>query len=439
MDISNIQKDIESHVYKINHIKVALINLSTVRYQMIDYGKNNLITEGNFRDYVITLAEQLPKNERKNLVIKMSLDNIKKNLDTSLIQYSLHYKLNTTEEEKQNKMVSFSYYDQNHILGIFSDTSMAILKETIIPKQSDNYKAKMKFLAKNLTFFFCEIDISTHICTTYCKKPWMENYPTYEKQIEWILDNFVKPEQRKQYEKDLTLENVLKNVRNNRFEITCNGSYNFSSYIIKMVFCVDKNDITEKEVLYFYAEDISEIKAQEDKNRQLLEISQQLLDLSQNDGLTGLYNKTAAEREIRNCFSYNTQSPTGALILLDVDNFKYVNDEYGHIVGDKVLKHVATSLTNSFRSMDILCRWGGDEFMVMMKGVTSMKIIESRLERLRMFMKSLEEKNLSLKVTLSIGATMIRENEDFDELFRRADERLYQVKKNGRNSFLIGD
>lgn len=109
---------------------------------------------------------------------------------------------------------------------------------------------------------------------TYHKKPWMENYPTYEKQVEWILDNFVKPEQRKQYQEDLILENVLKNVRNNRFEITCNNSYNFSSYIIKMVFCVDKNDITEKEVLYFYAEDSSEIKAREDKNRQPLEISQ---------------------------------------------------------------------------------------------------------------------------------------------------------------------
>lgn len=64
---------------------------------------------------------------------------------------------NTTEEEKQNKMVSFSYYDQNHILGMFSDISMAILKETIISKQPDNYKSKMEFLAKNLTFFSAKL------------------------------------------------------------------------------------------------------------------------------------------------------------------------------------------------------------------------------------------------------------------------------------------
>lgn len=437
MDLSNIQKDIESHVCKTNYIKVALINLNTVRYQMIDYRKNNLITEGNFRDYVVTLAAQLAKHERKNLVMKMSLDNIKKNLDTSPISYSILYTLNTKEEEKRDERVSFSYYDENYVIGIFSDTSIAISKESLMPNESNNYKAQMEFLARNLTFFFCEIDISTRICNTYCKKPWMKVYPTYEKQIEWILENFVKSEHRRQYQEDLILENVLRNARNNRFEIICNGSYKFSSYIIRMVFCIDRNKNTGKEVLYFYAEDISEIKAQEDKNRQLLEISQQLLDLSQNDGLTGLYNKTAAEREIRNCFSFSNDSPAGALILLDVDNFKDVNDEYGHIVGDQVLKHVAASLTNSFRSMDILCRWGGDEFMVMMKGVTSIKIIESRLERLRMFMKSLEEQTLSLNVTLSIGATMIRENENFDELFRRADERLYEVKKNGRDSFLI--
>lgn len=111
--------------------------------------------------------------------------------------------------------------------------------------------------------------------------------------------------------------------------------FKHSDYIVKLVFRIVKENGAEVEKFYFYGEDISEIKAQEDKNRQLLEISQ-------NDGFTGLYNKTAAENAIQKCIYEN------AKIMVDVDYFKHFNDKYGHIVGNEVLYQVKKYGRNDF-------------------------------------------------------------------------------------------
>lgn len=437
MDIVKVQKDLEAYLCSNNRVRLVLINTNTSRYQMIDCYEDNFLSEGNFRDYVITLAERIPKNVKENFVINMSLKNVKSKITDSSDAYSFSYKMEEPFKSDRYEMVTFWNYKEDLIGAVFSDITKQMKEQKKLHFQCNNFKKKMEFLAKSLTLFFCEIDLETHVCDMWSKKSWFKDFISYEEQVTWILNNFILPEERAMYQEQLALENIIKKTRNGSYEFICKGSYQFCNYILKIVFSTVKEENTGNEKLYIYAEDISKLKEQEDKNQQLLEISKQLLDISQNDGLTGLYNRAAAEKEIKDYFQEEVEESIGALILIDVDHFKFFNDEYGHIVGDKVLKHVALSLRNAFRSKDILCRWGGDEFMILMKGCTGEKVIQSRIERLRMFMGTFSEQEMNLKVSLSIGAAVAHKKESFDELFERTDELLYQVKRNGRDRFLI--
>ena len=121
-----------------------------------------------------------------------------------------------------------------------------------------------------------------------------------------------------------------------------------------------------------------------------------------------------------------------ALILIDVDKFKEVNDNYGHAVGDRVLRRVADILRSSFRSVDILCRIGGDEFAVVMTRVNSSvkQIVRSKIDRAN---EMLQHPVDDLPpVSLSVGVAFSDRKNPQGDIFRDADTALYKVKNGGR-------
>ena len=121
-----------------------------------------------------------------------------------------------------------------------------------------------------------------------------------------------------------------------------------------------------------------------------------------------------------------------ALILIDVDNFKTVNDNYGHAVGDRVLKRVADILRSSFRSVDILCRIGGDEFAVVMTRVNS-SMRQLVLNKITQANELLQNPKDDLPpVSLSVGVAFSDRENPQGDIFRDADTALYRVKRRGR-------
>lgn len=145
------------------------------------------------------------------------------------------------------------------------------------------------------------------------------------------------------------------------------------------------------------------------------------------DNLTGLYNRRGYEFLLK-----NVDWETSALILLDLDDFKRVNDEHGHDVGDIVLKRVANAITKSFRSQDFVCRIGGDEFAVIMVhsyvGLT--ELIRKKIEGMNEMLEQVDE-NIPA-VTLSAGVAFGHQDQDKEVLFKQADEVLYQAKDKGK-------
>jgi diguanylate cyclase (GGDEF)-like protein len=124
---------------------------------------------------------------------------------------------------------------------------------------------------------------------------------------------------------------------------------------------------------------------------------------------------------------------------MDIDLFKRVNDTYGHGVGDRVLKTVARTFMNTARPSDLMGRWGGEEFIGILKRIDD-EGLRSAAERVRSLVEKshLRENGLTLTVTVSIGATLAEKTDTTDSIVKRADTLLYLSKENGRNRCTIG-
>ena len=164
------------------------------------------------------------------------------------------------------------------------------------------------------------------------------------------------------------------------------------------------------------------------------EAREKLSHEASHDALTGLFNRGAYDLLME---SADTQHV--ALILIDVDYFKQVNDTYGHAVGDRVLKRVAELLRSSFRSVDILCRIGGDEFAVVMtRSNSSMSLLV--LNKMKRINEILQHPMDDLPpVSLSVGVAFSDRNNPQGDIFHDADSALYKVKKAGRKGCAVFD
>jgi|LSQX01.3.fsa_nt_gb diguanylate cyclase (GGDEF)-like protein/PAS domain S-box-containing protein len=167
---------------------------------------------------------------------------------------------------------------------------------------------------------------------------------------------------------------------------------------------------------------------------------EELKILAMTDQLTRLSNRRYAENFLSNKLVEleKFQAPF-AVALIDIDNFKTVNDTYGHGMGDRILQMTAKSMVNAVRADDLVARWGGDEFLVVFSSIGS-KYLEQVSERIRMLVESsslLVEGN-TIQVTVSIGSVIVVKPVPKDLIINIADQLMYQSKEKGRNCISLG-
>ncbi|MEG0797885.1 MAG: diguanylate cyclase [Acidaminococcaceae bacterium] len=177
-----------------------------------------------------------------------------------------------------------------------------------------------------------------------------------------------------------------------------------------------------------FISDIDEIKKQ----------SELLANKVQADPMTGLYNKIAIAT-LSNEMLKNTTHVQHALILLDIDNFKGINDTLGHAFGDLVLIEISTKLKNSFRDNDLVGRLGGDEFVIFMKNVAGVNSVLKKVTELSAaFRQTYSGEKGAYTISCSMGVVMVKDpHENFAALCRKADAALYQAKRNGKDQFVL--
>lgn len=166
---------------------------------------------------------------------------------------------------------------------------------------------------------------------------------------------------------------------------------------------------------------------------------QALQNQAERDSLTKLLNNHAARKQAEEYFNQFAQNVNCALLIIDLDDFKLVNDRYGHLFGDAVLTKAASEIKKLFRNQDIIARIGGDEFMVLMRGVSDRSLVEKRCSRLlSIFHAAFQHQRYQLPLSCSIGIALCPEHgTSYYDLFQRADQALYQAKDQGKNSFMF--
>jgi diguanylate cyclase (GGDEF)-like protein len=162
----------------------------------------------------------------------------------------------------------------------------------------------------------------------------------------------------------------------------------------------------------------------------------QATTLANTDALTGLLNRRAFERATEPRIKKSGADALCALLMIDLDRFKQLNDAFGHKAGDSVLVEVAQKLRGALQMDELACRFGGDEFMVFLDGLPGKDAIRKKAAQLCSLLQwPLDEKD---RLSVSMGVAVGPEDADtFDGLYQKADQALYHVKGMGKNSFLF--
>ncbi|QJT79022.1 GGDEF domain-containing protein [Kosakonia sp. MUSA4] len=170
----------------------------------------------------------------------------------------------------------------------------------------------------------------------------------------------------------------------------------------------------------------------------LMQERKTLNDLSMLDPLTGLYNRRGLQSKIDNLLALDDSSRF--VLLLDIDHFKAYNDHYGHMMGDQALIRVSAALRDAVRSRDIVARFGGEEFMILLNN-TDLEHARLAAERIRQKVYDLKiphmfNESVATNVTISIGIAPLLDD-NIDAAIERADKALYEAKHLGRNNILV--
>lgn len=164
-----------------------------------------------------------------------------------------------------------------------------------------------------------------------------------------------------------------------------------------------------------------------------------LVEKAQRDLLTGLYNKATTTQMIEDWLKNSPMDKSGALILIDLDGFKALNDNFGHLFGDAVLADIATTIKNTFVATDIVGRIGGDEFLVFSKEIYSLTVLKKNLKRLNLALSRTYQSNKTTYcISASIGIALHpAHGKDYKKLFAKADQAMYYIKNHGKNDFMM--
>lgn len=175
---------------------------------------------------------------------------------------------------------------------------------------------------------------------------------------------------------------------------------------------------------------------------ELYQSEQRLSALSQKDPLTGAYNRRYFDEQAKvECARAHRYGQALAVLMIDLDKFKLINDTHGHAAGDEVLKAIVRVGHRTLRKSDVLARYGGEEFVILLPhagGAESAMLAERLRKAIEETVIPIESLNIKLSVTVSIGASTLTEQEsEIAPMLARADHALYTAKANGRNRIEI--
>ena len=314
----------------------------------------------------------------------------------------------------------------------YNEAMRNFYNEALMEQYGDREKLKSNKIFSEIYDEVYEINLTTKsqsILLTSDKYKYIANSIKlpYDSWIELYAKNLIHPDDQNLFVTKLSYTNVLK-VKNERiyFEARCltkNDQYVWTSFLF-----LQTNFKKDKDVFGFLlTQDIDSQKT----------IQAKLKSEAERDLLTNLYNKITTQNLIEAYLLSEGATGTHAMILMDIDSFKIINDTIGHSEGDRILAMFADCMKQSFRDSDIISRVGGDEFLVFMKNINSIALVCDKLNKfLSAFKNKGIEMDIDIRLSASIGISIFRKDGiTYDELFKKADFALYKAKKTGKDQY----
>lgn len=218
---------------------------------------------------------------------------------------------------------------------------------------------------------------------------------------------------------------MLVTADKNRIPVTVNATLDEDNLVRWALFCSINRDKLYQELI--------------DTKNKLEQQTQELTILSSTDDLTGLLNRREASNRANKMIEQTKRNDIAlSFVLLDIDFFKKINDTYGHQEGDRVLVELAKELENTARSCDIVSRWGGEEFLIVLYN-TPTNQAQAFCQRLHQAIDMIKVGKETLKVSIGVSCYQkeIQDNQKIDSIIRQADNALYCAKQKGRNQTYV--
>lgn len=316
-------------------------------------------------------------------------------------------------------------YGLRKIIGVVENITDSKEKELKLEKER-HYKNAVK----EGSIFYLEANITENTLSLVNKENFEKNKLEYDQFIKKYINNNIYEEDKKWVEKSLSLKMCNKKYfeyGTNTFSIEYRHYYqNKYIWVRSNVYLIIAPKTNELNIV------IVTRNINEEKTKELLLINQ-----AERDMLTGLYNREAIKNRINDFFLNGEKN--GAFFILDLDNFKSINDNFGHHYGDIVLKNTAEILLSNFRSKDLIGRLGGDEFIIFMKDIKTVECISEKVELLRRKLKrTYSESNKSIKISASIGVVVFfNTKKEYESLYLEADKAMYDIKNNKKDGYKI--
>lgn len=319
------------------------------------------------------------------------------------------------------------------ITGIIRKFNRKIIELTIAHEQK--HQSLFQQATKQMYEKIYEIDI-THNCVAneataaYFESLGVPDNTRFDQALQIIAQKQIKEEFRQGYLDTFSPENVLRayksGVESLRYEfmLTEDGYTYFWMRITTQIFYWDDDQSIR---MFVYRQNIDLEKQQEKR----------LLEQMQKDSLSNLYNKAATQNRIRQLLA-EAPDRLYAFFILDIDDFKKVNDTFGHATGDCVIANFANILKEQFREEDIVGRIGGDEFVVFLAAPSRTWIEEKAQLLVAALRHEFVREEKCCQVSASVGVAVAPDaGTDFETLYQNADFALYQTKRHGKNGFTI--
>lgn len=313
--------------------------------------------------------------------------------------------------------------DDNKLYIVFKNAD----KEHLLTSIAEN------FVFENCDFVYL-IDINNDTFQCYINQYNNSIYPPakgcdYRKQSAEFLKKFVVPEDLDWVLAKMNPEYIIEHLnREGEYSITFGITEKDSQYKRKQIDF--RYYDCENKVVILRGYDITDVYSKQKAQENQLKLVRRAAEV---DYLTGIYNRRAGIQAIEQALSYSGK--LGAMFIIDLDDFKKINDTYGHIIGDAVLRTVGKALKTNLRANDIVMRLGGDEFVVFLSNIRSREQAEHCAMKLIATLANYNKTEL-YDFTASIGIAMVSEkSEDFSSLYQIADRALYIAKAMGKNKF----